>query len=219
MFGDMSAARLLSAASRSPRDGMADQIVTDPHSDPYSELDPATERTLVVGIQTGDSAAFLRLVTIFSNRLMRFAFHIVGSRDAAEDVVQQVFVQLWERHEAFNPYRVKPYLFGAVRNRALKERRTESVRQRHRTAVQDEGASGMPFGSMPSPENRILTSAMIQTAIAKLPERRRLVVRLRLEEEMTNAEIAEVLGLSVVAAKRLVARAIVELRNALSEQA
>ena len=173
------------------------------------------ERALVGRLQAGDPDAFAAIVARYAERLTRFAFYIVGSHDAADDVVQQVWVQLWERRAIVEPDQLTPYLYRAVRNRALNEQSASAVRERFRANVQAEAATGTATAAVPSPEDAVLTIAVVQAAVDRLSDRRRLAIRLRLEEELTHAEIAEILGVSAVAAQRLVARAIADLREIL----
>lgn len=180
-----------------------------------SKLSRDEDRSLVGRLQAGDPAAFAAIVARYTERLSRFAFYIVGSRDAADDVVQQVWVQLWERRTTLEPDQLTPYLFRAVRNRALNEQSAAAVRERFRANVQAEAATGTIAAAVPSPENEVLTTAVVQAAVEQLSERRRFAIRLRLEEELTHGEIADILGVSAVAAQRLVARAIADLREIL----
>ncbi len=173
------------------------------------------ERFLVARLREGDPDAFATLVTLYVDTLTRMAFYATGSRDTADDVVQRVFVELWERRATLDPNRLRPYLLRAVRNRAIDEGNAALVRSRHRATTQAEASAGSVLAATPSPEEDILNDVTVQAAIARLSPRRRLAVRLRLQEEMSHAEIAEVLEISVVAAKRLVARGIVELRQLL----
>jgi RNA polymerase sigma-70 factor (ECF subfamily) len=178
--------------------------------------DREQERALVARVREGDPQAIAILMRLYASRLVRFASYTVGSRDTAEDIVQQVFVKLWERRATLDSdFRIKPYLFRAVRNRALDELDAETVRTRYQTSVQGEVVAGVIPAMVPSPEEGVLTTAAIQAALERLPERHRLALRLRLEQQMTHAEIAEVLGISVVATKRFVARAIGDLRKML----
>lgn len=172
-------------------------------------------QALVERLRQGDPDAFARLMTQFIDPLTRFAWYLLGSRDAAEDVVQQVFVEIWERRTDLSPEIMRPYLYRAVRNRVLNERRYNDVRQRFVAEKQAQASYDSSLASTASHEDDILTTEAYRIAIGQLPERRQLAVRLRVEEEMTHAEIAEILGISSVAAQSLVARGLAELRSIL----
>jgi RNA polymerase sigma-70 factor (ECF subfamily) len=174
------------------------------------------ESLLVARTRQGNSAAFTVLVTRYLDDVTRFAFYITGSRDIADDVAQSVFISLWNHRATLDPSRpLKPYLFRAVRNRALNERKATTVRERYRAGVQAEIASGSVSAAAPSPEDAIVSLATINAVIDRFPEPRRLALRLRLIDELTHVEIAEVLGLSHAAARQLVHRAITDLKKIL----
>jgi RNA polymerase sigma-70 factor (ECF subfamily) len=194
-----------------------DSSHAEPSSTGHGAVEPDgslhAERALVRRLREGDPEAFAMLIARYTNQLARFAFYIVGSRDGADDIVQQVWTHLWEQRAMLDPERFKPYLFRAVRNRALDEQSATYVRERYRTNVLAEATAGTLANAVPSPEETVLTKAVVQAAIEQLPERRRLAIRLRFEEEMSHAEIADVLGVSSVAAQRLVSRAMADLRE------
>jgi RNA polymerase sigma factor (sigma-70 family) len=184
------------------------------HHDPsYEESD---EHALVTRVRDGDTAAFRVLVEKYLDAVTRFAFYIMRSHDAADDIAQAVFVSMWEHRESLDPRRsIRSWLFRAARNRALNERKAAEVRDRYRSDVQADVSAGSLAGFEPSPEEFILDTATVQNALAQLSERRRLTLRLRLEDELTHAEIADVLDVSYEAAKRLVARALADLQKIL----
>jgi len=174
------------------------------------------ERALVVRLRASDVQAFERLVDHYLPRLARFAAGQLGSYDAAQDVVQSVLVRVWNHRVTLDPDRsFTSYIFRAVRNRILDERKADAVRERYTATLRDDAESGAVHAVVPNPERRIVDTATVQAALLQLSERRRLAIRLRFEEEMTHAEIAEVLELTPETAQRLVSRAIAELRERL----
>lgn len=174
-----------------------------------------TDAELVDRLRARDSRAFETLFARYFDMLVRFAYYIVGSRDGAKDVVQDVFVRIWEQADVLAPRSVKQYLYTAVRNRALDERKHESVRTHHQETTRASAEADASLLETPSPEDAILNKATIQAAIRKLSDRRQQVLRLRLEEQLTHAEIGEVLGISTVAASHLVIRALEDLQKVL----
>ena len=171
------------------------------------------ERALAVRIQQGDSHAFALLVDRYLDRLTRFAMAMVDSRDAAEDVVQHVFVWLWESRATLDPARpFKPYLYRAVRNRVLNERDATHVRARYQTLVTSEISSGARPSAVASPEGAILSAEELEYALHQLPERRAAAVRLRYEAQLSYEEIGDAVGISTQAATQLVLRGVEQLR-------
>ncbi len=176
----------------------------------------AQERALLNRVREGDGHAFTELVTQYLDTVTRFAFYLIGSYDAAEDLAQSVFVSLWERRNALDEVQsLKSYLFRSIRNRAFDEQKSNLVRERYRAAVHAEVESGTLEGSVANLEDSMLTTATVQAAISELPERRQLVLRLRIEDELTHAEIGEILDISPQAAQVLAGRALADLRKKL----
>jgi RNA polymerase sigma-70 factor (ECF subfamily) len=166
--------------------------------------------------RAGDTAAFADLVTTYLARMTRFASHIVGSADVADDVVQAVFIELWNHRAEVDPARpLTPYLFRLVRNRALNERKGDMVRRRYQDRMVADAAAGAARAAVSSPEGPVLAAVTIAAALSQLSDHRQLALRLRIEEDLPPEAIGEVLGITPVAADRLVRRALAEVRDIL----
>ena len=96
------------------------------------------ERDWVARIRSGDGPAFEALFYAYHAPLCAFAYRLVGVRDLAEEIVQEVFLYIWERRETWDVRTsVKSYLFTAVRNAAMSYLRHERVvRQREAETVE-----------------------------------------------------------------------------------
>lgn len=158
------------------------------------------------------SAALSSAVRAYFDRLVRFAYGFVGSSDAAEDIVQDTFVRVWEtRHTLRLDASFRSYLFTTVRRRALNVLKHADVEHRYATNVQ---ATTEPLVLAADDHlDADLVERAVRTAIARLPERRRTVIRLRYEEGLPFQAVAEIMGISEKAAKDLTARAIREIRS------
>jgi RNA polymerase sigma-70 factor (ECF subfamily) len=170
-----------------------------------------TERGLVERLQNGDNAAARELYLRYYDRLRRFAYSYVRSREAAEEVVQDTFLALLERRKSLELREgLRVYLYATVRNRALKMIDHDRVVDRaEAAAVQDEVAPGMGARA-DAPNERIEADALaaaVARAIATLPERRRVALVLRWRHQLPYADIARIMGTSVAAATIQVARA------------
>jgi RNA polymerase sigma factor (sigma-70 family) len=105
------------------------------HRDDIAELNEPEhgERELLMRMHDGDEQAFTELVTRYLDHATRFAYYLVRSQDAAEDIVQGVFVSIWEHRHMIDPNRpFKSYLFRSVRNRVYDERKASIIRDRYR---------------------------------------------------------------------------------------
>src|SRR5881628_2581382 len=88
---------------------------------------------LVARIRAGDEAAFEAMFRAYYGPLCRYVAAYLGSRDAAEDAVQGVFVRIWEDRTRWVVSELRHYLYAAVRRRCTAMRRTWLIARR-RTA-------------------------------------------------------------------------------------
>jgi len=154
--------------------------------------------------------------------LCSFAGRYLKSRAVAEEVVQELFLRLWERLKAREsvsgrataPEITRSYLYTAARNRALNVVQRERLERKH----QEDETREMEVSERTvhdEVEDRELVHAA-RRAIAALPERCRLVFELSRRQGLTYAEIAEVLGVSVKAVEANMTRALKALRVSLT---
>lgn len=166
-------------------------------------------------VRNGDRVAYEQLFKQHYTALVRFARDIVRDTDTAEDMVQEVFVKIWERKEnIIITTSLKAYLYMAVKNHCLNKLRTE---QKH--AFMDESlADDLRFSSNNNDEesNTIRLEQHIKAALDKLPPRCALIFKLSRFEHKTYKEIAEVLELSVKTVENQMGKALQIMRTNLS---
>lgn len=180
-------------------------------------IDTSPDADLIARVRGGDERAFEALFRAYASPLSRLAYHYVGSVALAEEVVQDVFLRLWDGRATLHVTESLPgYLRVAVRNRALdttKAARSAFRVQRASQTVEPQAPAGMgqparsPFEDV---EHRELSDALRQ-AVDRLPARCRLVFLLRWESHLSYAEIAEQLDISVKAVERHRQRALTRL--------
>ena len=141
-----------------------------------------------------------------------FAYTATLLRDsaAAEDVTAQAFERAYQRRSRFDARRGSPraWLFGIARNAALDE-----LRRRKRAAT----AEMPPPPQDPSPDEAAQLAAerdAVRRALGGLPARDRELIALKYHADLSNAEIAEVLGVNANHAGTLLHRAMTKLREA-----
>ena len=186
----------------------------DPHPNP--------QETLTAKIRAGDRAAFEALFRAQYAPLCGFAHRYLRDRHAAEDLVQTLFADLWaDRSHLAIQTNVRAYLFAAVRNRALNIRKHELV---ERDWARDEALPEVrALHSRPRQPDAALEQQAMEASVAdameSLPERCRMVMRLRWQEQMRYAEIAQVMGISVKGVENQLARGLRALRVRLTGSA
>ena len=166
-------------------------------------------------IRRGDAAAFERLFRSHYEPLCRFAERYVDDSAIAEELVQDLFTQIWvDRARWPAPLNVRAYLFTAVRNRAL------NLGQRRRVeadwiAAESVAGEELPGGDdEPSRIESVESKSRLNRAIGALPERCRMVMHLRWRDQLSHADIAQVMGISVKGVEAQLARGLRSLRAA-----
>ena len=176
---------------------------------------PDEDAALMLRVQQGDLEAFDALVTRYRQPVCNFVHRTLLDPDEAEDLAQQVFVQVWKAAARYRPTsRFSTWLFTIARNLCLNELRR---RGRHPTESLDapvgaaEETFERDFADTRGPgvtEGVLLEEleARIEEALRDLPETQRSALLLFREKEMAYDEIARVLGVTVSATKSLIHR-------------
>lgn len=143
------------------------------------------DRELWERIVAGDAASFDAFYRANAPGLQGFLRQIVGSPQAAEDVAQETFIQIWNRPNGFQPERgaLRTYLYGIGRKRAAEWWRKQSPTQQEK-----EGAA--------SPDHSE-TASVVGDAFQRLPEEQRNLLWLREVEGQSYAELAAILEIPV----------------------
>jgi len=176
------------------------------------------EIQLVERARGGDVRAYESLVRRYQELAYRTACLITGSAADAEDATQEGLVKAWHALDRFRsdaPFR--PWLLTIVANEARNRRR--SGRRQDDLAMRV--AEARPSGdAAPSPEAAALAGERRRTllaAVARMPERDRLVIAARFFLDLSEAETAEVLGCRPGTVKSRMSRALARLRSALDD--
>ena len=185
-----------------------------------SDLRKEDEDTCVMRIRAGDERAFESLFHAYYEPLCRFVEGYVASPDAAEEVVQRMFIRIWENRSTwFVRNGVKPYLFQAARNGALNHLKHERSKRGFAERMLGSGTQPGAGQPDPGPERRLegqFFATAVANALAKLPHHYRDVVELRASQQMTHAEIARVLDLPVKTVETRARRGLQTLRKLLA---
>jgi RNA polymerase sigma-70 factor (ECF subfamily) len=182
---------------------------------------------LMLRVREDDNVAFADLVELFQHRLVTVMHHLVGNKEEAEDLAQEVFLRVYRTRKKYRPKaKFSTWLFTIANNLALNALRS---RQRRPVVPLDVRDSG-PLGPRPAeqlvldqqnqPGDRMQQqelAAIVRKALEELNERQRAAVVLNKFEDMNYAEIAEIMGLTTKAVKSLLSRARENLRVTLKQ--
>lgn len=183
--------------------------MTQPQPDPLPTAGDDSDR------RTNAAEAFDGLVQAHYERLCNFAFRLLNSREAAEDVVHDVLLQIWRQREQFEFRDPLAYLYRSVRNRAAGHHRHQAMRTRVLAALVDPDEPAPSSDSAAQLEASDLADAVAR-AVESLPERCRLIFTMSREQGLTYAEIAAGLDLSVKTVEAQMNRAFKLLRARVS---
>ena len=174
---------------------------------------PSTSEWLA-RIRNGDEIAFEALFRALAPGLCALAARLVGSQPVAEELVQDLFLDVWSKRESLVVIDSLPaYFRSAVRNRALNHLRRE--RRVARWAGEDGTPVLQPIDAGAPDESALLDALEVQDAIAALPPRCRLIFTLNRQQDLTYGEIATSLGLSIKTVETQMGRALHALRGRL----
>jgi RNA polymerase sigma-70 factor (ECF subfamily) len=181
---------------------------------------------LMLQVRDDVSGAFEVLVNRYQHRLLGVMVHLVGRVEEAEDLTQEVFLRIYRARKGYRPRaKFSTWLFTIANNLALNHLRgrgrspmvaftsgsdttgASAVRSAEERAVSREGTPSAQL-------RKVELSDVVREALELLGEDQKVAVLLNKFEEMSYAEIAEVMGRSEAAVKSLLARA----RNHLREQ-
>ncbi len=173
-----------------------------------------TDALLMAALKLDSHDAFVEIFRMYYSDLVMFCGQFVDSREACEDIVQDVFVKLWEDRRRLEIRRsLKSYLTVLVQNRALDELRHSKVKAQY--------ASGHHLHLLSlSPGEHLFYSdlnAAFDDALSKLPEPVRDTLLLSLHDKLSYPQIATRLGVSVRTVEARMSKALKYIRGSLSD--
>lgn len=172
-----------------------------------------SDAELVRAAQTGDDDAFEALLWRHYDSAFAIALALAGDRDEAEDVVQDAFVRAWGRiGQCRKPEKFRAWLGSVVRSVALN--RLQSRKRRRQTPLDTVSLTSDSASPAAAAEGRELRERL-EAALRGLPEVQREAVVLYDLEGWSHAEVAELLGISVLMSRRHVSDGRKALREAL----
>lgn len=175
----------------------------------------ATEERLAAlcrRIRASDRDAFAEVFLELRPGLLRFVDSRVHEPATAHDLVQDIFVALWERRHTLDPGQsIKALLFRMARNRAYNHVRARGVRQRHAATVDQvvatNGAPDLDAADL---------AARLRDWIAALPERQREAIELTRFGGLSHREAAEIMDISPRTLNNHLVRALARLNERLA---
>lgn len=175
------------------------------------DKDYAEYNHLLPGLRSRELPAFDELYKLSRNRLLVLALYIVNNEEAAKDLVQELFIDLWEK-ALYNGVEgsLKMYLISAVRNRAIKYQK----KQQAISSIEVDLHPYVEKNFLDKIENEELKTKL-ESAIQRLPPMASKVFRLHYQERLSHKEISGMLQISTSTVSSHIDRALKELREVL----
>lgn len=180
------------------------------------KTDPS-DASLLAAVARGEESALGALYDRHASILLGLVLRIVRGRPEAEDVLQEVFVQIWQRAGDYDPARGRPFLWLSMlaRSRALDRVRSLGFRDRVAADVAREPAP--PASDMVAEVARGEEGAIVRRLLDEIPEAQREALKLAYFEGLTQAEIAERTGKPLGTVKTHTRLGLMKLRDRLVE--
>ncbi len=180
---------------------------------------PDNPHLLIARIANGDRDAFARFYDRYASLVFTFATRLLQVQSDAEDLLQEVFLQVWRQAGSYSQERGRPeaWLITMTRSRAIDKLR--SLRRRDQNTVSSGGTfpvegSGQVANGTGASEARLT----VHGALAKLPEAQRMVLELAFFDGLTQSEIAARLGEPLGTVKTRIRAGLERLRGFLGDQ-
>ncbi|HKA17130.1 MAG TPA: sigma-70 family RNA polymerase sigma factor [Blastocatellia bacterium] len=170
-----------------------------------ARLDDRIERSAL-----GDQFAFEEIVRQHQGMVFSMACHFLRDRALAEELSQEVFLNLHQNlHSIKSPEHLTFWLRKVTGHRCIDQSRRQKVRPQ--VSLEE-----VPEPAIDARENDLFLSEMLRRVVDTLPEKARMVVILRYQEDLDPAEIANVLDMPLNTVKSHLRRSLTILRDKLS---
>ena len=168
---------------------------------------------LLIRLKNGDMLAFDQIYELYSHKLFSFVFRILKDGAEADDVVQEVFVKIWESREKLGDYKLlNSYIFTIAYNNSIDLIRKKINNNKYLEHLRISASINFTPSIVSQIEYNELNKE-VEKLIENLPERQKQVYLLHREEGLTYPEIAERLGISKNTVENHMVKALKYLRH------
>lgn len=192
----------------------------DQTSDLARASEAATDARLLEKIACGDQQALAELYDRFSGLLMALARRILGGDGEAEEILQEVFLQVWKQAGRYDSGRssVSTWLVLITRSRSIDRLRSQQVKDRTLGQLRQEKPDRHTSPEGPRSVLYGERRRRLREEMARLPNEQREVLELAFYRGMTQSEIADTTGIPLGTVKTRTLLAMKKLRKALADE-
>jgi RNA polymerase sigma-70 factor (family 1) len=175
------------------------------------------DRLIVKNLKDGDVLSFDNLFEKYNKKVYYFAFSYLKNKEEAEDVVQEVFMNLWKHRDQINEYYVfSKYLFKITYNATCKKFRKQASDKKQMEEVLQNIIIEDDSTNLDIEYNNLVENA--NSLIEKLPPRQKRIFLLSLNDQLTSEQIARKLNISKKTVENYLTLAKSTLRKSLSDR-
>jgi RNA polymerase sigma-70 factor (ECF subfamily) len=175
-----------------------------------------TDEELIARVCWREEAALQIIYDRYHRLIFTIALRMVGDRELAEEVVQDVFQAVWQSAGSFQlDGNVSAWLIGITRHRAIDATRSRRFRSRAREELLDEERMNNAAGATHNDADTLTLRAVMHAALAELPTTQRQAIELGYYGGLSHTEIAKQLGEPVGTIKSRMRMGLMKLRDLL----
>jgi RNA polymerase sigma-70 factor (ECF subfamily) len=174
------------------------------------------DKLIINKLREGDVLSFDNIFNKYNKKVYYFAFSYLKNKEEAEDVVQEVFMNLWRFREQINEFYIfNKYLFKITYNEICKKFRKQASDKKQMEEVLRNFIFEDNSTNLDLEYNNLLETA--NSLIEKLPSRQKKIFLLSINDQLTSEQIAQQLNISKKTVENYLAMAKTTLRKSLSE--
>lgn len=187
-----------------------------------SHSNPDDERKLMKRIKARDAKALEELYDTYNSLLYGLVITIVKKREEAEDVLQEVFLKIWEKAHTFDESRgnVYSWIVTLTRNKAIDRIRSKGFKTQQKASTSISEPEFILEGDKYDPLETTIYSnraELVKKALDQIPENQREVIEIAYYKGMTQSEIADHLNLPLGTVKTRTRQGLIKLKDILEE--
>ena len=173
-----------------------------------------SDQELLSRMGRDDEVAYHEIYKKYAEKLFAYALNICKQRETCEDIVQNVFISLWEKRKKNKITYLKPYLYQATKFQVVKTLRKHDFSHEELTRLNLVDASLSISKKLEFDELLSLTNSLVNNLT---PRCRQIFIMSRFEDK-SNLEISQELGLSIQSVKNQITKATKRLKEQISPE-
>lgn len=162
-------------------------------------------------VKNGDEFAFKEIYKRYWSKLYFYSFNVLKEKDLCEDIIQEIFSDLWIRRNEVEISNLQSYLYQSVKHQIYKHFR----RSRYKEELLHQLNIFINNPSIAESYESKEFQSLVENSVSKLPEQRRKIFQLSRDEGLPNKEISKKLNISVQTVKNQISKSLQFLRNSL----